>query len=148
MHIYSLHLALNYIIIFISVMYLTIHKLELWPMCWHILHTLHIVFPINWMSSFSTRTLHQEYNYVVFISVSKKVAIQILFKGRKILVLVWIITFPYLYLSISNHVIVSYMTRLLACILIRISYLLIFFEYHPIKKLTWHSTMSVCAFRS
>jgi hypothetical protein len=33
MHTYSMHLALNYIILFISVMYLTIHKLELWPMC-------------------------------------------------------------------------------------------------------------------
>ena len=92
-HTYSVHLALNYIMLFISVMYLTIHKLEFWPMCWHILHTLPIVFPINWMPSFSTRTLHQEYNYVVFISVSKKVAAQVLFKGRKHLVPVWLIKF-------------------------------------------------------
>ena len=85
-------------------------------MCWHIIHTLPIVFPINWMSSFSTRTLHQEYNYVVLISVSKKVATQVLFKGRKLLVPVWLITFPYSYLTISNHVLVSYMTSLLAFI--------------------------------
>ena len=103
-HTYSVHLALNYIMLFISVMYLTIHELELWPMCWHILHTLPIVFPINWMPSFSTRTLHQEYNFVVFISVSKKVAVQVLFKGRNILV-------PVVHnLPISNPALVSYMT--------------------------------------
>ena len=118
-------LVLIYIILFISFMYLTIHELELWPMCWHILHTLPIVFPINWMPSFSTRTLHQEYIYVVFISVSKKVAFQVLFKGRKILVPVWFITFPYPYLDISNQVLVSYMTSLLAFIPITSSYLLI-----------------------
>ena len=123
MHTYSVHLALNYIILFISIMYLTIHKLEFWPMCWHILHTLPIVFPINWMPSFSTRTLHQEYNYVVFISVRKKVAAQVLFKGRKLLVCVWLITFPYPYLAISNQVLVSYMTSLLAFIPITSSYL-------------------------
>jgi hypothetical protein len=77
------------------------------------------------MPSFSTRTLHQEYNYVVFISVSKKVAVQVLFKGRNILVPVWLITFPYPYLAISNHVLVSYMTSLLAFIPITSSYLLI-----------------------
>jgi hypothetical protein len=77
------------------------------------------------MPSFSTRTLHQEYNYVVFISVSKKVAAQVLFKGRKLLVPVWFITFPYPYLAISNQVLVSYMTSLLAFIPITSSYLLI-----------------------
>ena len=102
MHTYSVHLALNYIMLFISVMYLTIHKLEFWPMCWHILHTLPIVFQINWMSSFSTQTLHQEYNFVVFISVSKNVAAQVLFKGRKILVPVSLITFPYPTMSWSH----------------------------------------------
>ena len=86
MHSYSVHLALNYIMLFILVMYLTIHKLKLWPMCWHILHTLPYVFPINWLPSFSTRTLHQQYNFVVLISVSKKVAAQVLFKSRKLLV--------------------------------------------------------------
>ena len=80
MHTYLVHLALNYIIIFILVMYLTIHELEFWPMCWHILHTLPIVFPINWMPSFSTQTLHQEYNSAVSISVSKKVAAQVYLK--------------------------------------------------------------------
>ena len=107
MHSYSVHLTLDYIMLSISVMYLTIPELELWPMCWHILHTLPIVFPINWMPSFSTRTLHQECNSMVIISVSKKVAVQVLFKGRKILVLVWLITFPYPYLAISNHVLLS-----------------------------------------
>ena len=83
MHTYSVHLALNYIMLFISVMYLTIHELELWPMCWRILHTLPIVFPINLIPSFSTWTLHQEYNYVVFISVRKIFAVQTLFISRK-----------------------------------------------------------------
>jgi hypothetical protein len=64
------------------------------------------------MPSFSTRTLYQEYNYVVYISVSKNVAVQALFKGRKILGFVWYITFPYPYFSISNHVILSYMTSI------------------------------------
>ena len=125
MHSYSVHLALNYIMLFISIMYLTIRELEFWPMCWHILHTLPIVFPINCMPSFSTRVLHQEYNSVVFIIVRKKVAVQVLFKGRNILVDMWFITFPYPYFSIPNHVLVSYMTsftgihsynKLLSCI--------------------------------
>ena len=110
--------------LFISVTYLSIHGLEFWPMCWHILHTLPIVFPINWMPSFSTRTLHQEYNSVVIISVRKKVAVRVLFKSRKILVPVWLITFPYPYLTISNYVLVSHMTSLLEFIPITSSYLL------------------------
>jgi hypothetical protein len=77
------------------------------------------------MPSFSTRTLHQEYNYVVFISVSKKVAAQVLFKGRKLLIPAWFITFPYPYFAISNQVLVSYMTSLLAFIPITSSYILI-----------------------
>jgi hypothetical protein len=77
------------------------------------------------MPSFSTRTLHQEYNFVVCISVSKKVAVQVLFKGRKShWVFVWYITFLYPYFSISNHVLVSYMTRFPGIIPITSSYLL------------------------
>ena len=97
-------------------MYLTIHKLEIWPMSWHIIHTLPIVFSTICMPSFLTRTLHQEYNFVVFISIRKKVAAQVLFKIRNLLVPVWLINFPYPYLAISNQVLVSYMTRLLAFI--------------------------------
>jgi hypothetical protein len=72
-----------------------------------------IDFSIIWMPSFLTQTLRQEYNYVVCISVRKKVAVQALFKGRKILLFVWYITFPYPYFAISNHVMVSYMTSFL-----------------------------------
>jgi hypothetical protein len=125
MHSYSVHLALNYIMLSISVMYLTIHGLEFWPTYCHILHTLPIIFPINWMPSFPTRTLHQEYNYAVFISVRKKVADQIYSKVGSFWYLVWLIIFPYMYLSISNHVLVSYMTIFLAFILVTSSYLLI-----------------------
>ena len=109
-HFYSVHLALNYIMLSILVMYLTIHGLEFWPMCCHILHTLPIIFPINWMFSFPTWTLHQEYNSAVSISVSKKVAAQVYLKVGSFWYLVWLIIFPYMYLAISNHVLVSYMT--------------------------------------
>jgi hypothetical protein len=125
MHSYSVHLPLNYIMLSISIMYLTIHGLEFWLMCCHILHTLSIIFPINWMPSFPTQTLHQEYNSAVFISVIKKVATQVYLKVGRFWYLVWLIIFPYMYLSISNHVLVSYMTSFLAFILVTSSYLLI-----------------------